>query len=607
MSAALGTTVSLAGCGSDGDGDGTTTSSPGTDDTQTQDGESPSSQEYDRLLRSSFPGGENIQAYHFNPFRGPNSALQGQFLGALMYDPLFITDLKNEEIRGVLAEDWGFEGDSEPWVQIRDDYTWHDGTPLTTEALEILFGINRMEREHFEDSSHSLWSDFEVEDDYTIRFDAVEPFNETYFFAELDPLPVCAAYPGHFRSWYDDLTNAGPGSDEFENTLSNLREDTEAPAIGFGPFALDERTSNLAELSTHEGHPASDEINFSGWQKESVADPELAFVEGQIDHSRSVRFPLADDMMNQLDEDNVSFHRSNYNRAQQMMMNVGFDPETGERRGEWHATYEREVRKSIAHVVNNELVATTTGDNWEPYSWPSSSLPIARLEDDAYDLEGWTNYSGKNDDRAIELINQSDRLYYEDGVVRREEDNEQASLELMAISGRNEFMGPGQVATDNLMDFGWDVTFATVDDATYDDRRRNGEFDLYFDGQRFTSELGLPGLYTWWQSTAGFPDTLEVPMPIGDPDGDLGTVDLIGNLNAYNLTKDEDERHQLKMEMNWALNQFVAQAITTYIWNPVGLRTDHFELGDCDPWLKNNFNLSTFVRIPGEVCLRATE
>ena len=97
-----------------------------------------------------------------------NSVLSGMVVAKQIYEPLIDKDPETGEFVPRLATEWEWVDDTHLRMKLRDDVTFHDGTPFTAEDVKFTIG-------RFPDgaATGSLFSAFDpentvVEDDYTI-------------------------------------------------------------------------------------------------------------------------------------------------------------------------------------------------------------------------------------------------------------------------------------------------------------------------------------------------------------------------------------------------------------------------------------------------------
>ncbi len=106
--------------------------------------------------------------------RGYPSAYEAVYL---LYDQLVRFD-ENLTIQPELATSWEVSEDGLTWTfNLRDDVTFHDGTPFNAEAVK--FHIERLLDPEWASPNRSLWDHItavNVVDDYTIQLTTAEAF-----------------------------------------------------------------------------------------------------------------------------------------------------------------------------------------------------------------------------------------------------------------------------------------------------------------------------------------------------------------------------------------------------------------------------------------------
>ncbi len=187
-----------------------------------------------------FVSGDNIE--DFTP-----TAFRQDFQITVSYlDPLIAVDDVTLEPRPWLAETWAWSLDGRSLdVTLRDDVTWHDGTPLTAE--DVLFSLLAYRDDI--DSAVSFMlavvSDIVVDSDtaFTVSFDEPDgafPYNA-------GNLPIFS------RAQYEDHWTKNPVG---ERTLNGFDFDDAHP-MGTGPWVIEDRTDAGVRFRRNDDHFAT--------------------------------------------------------------------------------------------------------------------------------------------------------------------------------------------------------------------------------------------------------------------------------------------------------------------------------------------------------------
>lgn len=565
--AGTGTVVGLAGCQdtsggptAGGTAGGSTAGGGGSGST---DGSGSTSGGGDSSEVLNFPASSGtVMDFHMNgAFGPPNHITHGSRFGRILFDPVVKFMGNTSTIIPVHASEYTKEG-KDLSITLREQ-TWHNGDPYTVESIKLFYDIEFLLREHTgeERVSTSYIEDYTVRDDLTIDFTLTQDWNEAFVLNSMFDSQMYPFHPAVWTEWRDRLQEAGPGTDEFEQVMSDLTTFTDVRVdgeefVGYGPWQFDTRDSSSLILKKYPDHPNAGDINYGTIQYDAVSEPFAAWAEGQID-LMDTGFPLTEDQKPRAPpEDQYDLMRQDNTRLFLMAMNSDASG-SGDR-----PTYEREIRHSIGFAINYENIASNLGSVWKAWQWPQTNLNPANMESDFFDVSGFT-FHENNKQRAIELINQSDGYSYENGQVV-DSNGEHASLNVMT-GNFPERVTLAQTATDQLKRFGWNASVDVVDDPTYVERRSSGEFDIQIDPEGIESSLYMwekPRITGWLHEQTHYPLQWDVPMPIGEPnlspsDGDLETVDLAELTTQVETTDGLEAAHDVLYKLGWAWNQFL--------------------------------------------------
>jgi peptide/nickel transport system substrate-binding protein len=142
-------------------------------------------------------------------------------------------------LQGDLARSWEMSADGKDWTfTIRDDATWHDGTPVT--AADVVYTVDALKSPEAAGALSAAWAEVTVEalDERTVRFSLATPIGG-FLAAATQPL-----LPAH-------LLGDVPFAELAESDFARL-------PVGTGPYALteiDERGALLLPASVVEPSP----------------------------------------------------------------------------------------------------------------------------------------------------------------------------------------------------------------------------------------------------------------------------------------------------------------------------------------------------------------
>lgn len=567
----------LAGCSNDSSGGGTSSAS-GDGSTETD--------ESTAIVKA---GTNQMDQFHMNGAFGPANAITNSArFGRILFDPLVKYSVNTGEIHPVHARNFEIDGQT-AYVELREQ-TWHNGDPYTAESIALRYDIQSMINEHNdqETSMDRFFTDWEVENDYTIRFDLTQKWNPRWFAKLLLDEYLYPFHPSHWTEWRDRLDSAGPGTDEFGEVLSELGEHTSVTVdgerfVGYGPYKFETVEPTYLELSVYEDHRFAEDIEYDRIEWNTHEDERLAWLEEEVDMV-DAGLPFGQDLQNQMpsDDEYQNYCRDN-NRLLRLVMNSGANlPENQDR-----PTFEREIRHAISFTINRPNAAEAQGQGiWEPWTHVDTNLHFNDIESDWFPADGFTAHSDDGEpklDRAKEMISASEGYSYEGGTVL-DENGEQAELVLLTADFPARVPAARSMASD-LRSFGWDVTLDIVDDPTFVDRRRNGEFDTYIDPSSIDDSLEnwkSGAMLGYDQRRFHYPTEVEVPSvgnPVLDPeDGSLETVDLAEVIGTMESATNTSTERDVLTQLGWVWNQYqMATWVCSRPWMGA-LHNDGFEI-----------------------------
>ena len=133
----------------------------------------------------------------------------------LLYDQLVRFD-SNLQIQPELAESWEVSDDGLTWtLHLRDDVTFHDGTPFNAEAVK--YHVDRLQSEDWASPNRSLWDHIvsvEVVDDYTLQLSTAEPFGPMLFYMAHGSGGI--ASPAAVEEWGKDFVEHPVGTGPYK-------------------------------------------------------------------------------------------------------------------------------------------------------------------------------------------------------------------------------------------------------------------------------------------------------------------------------------------------------------------------------------------------------
>ncbi|MFP8953491.1 ABC transporter substrate-binding protein [Natrialbaceae archaeon A-arb3/5] len=504
---------------------------------------------------------------HCNPF---NPTQRGTWHpGALIFDRPAIYSPSEDEIYSLIATDWEMVEDTTLELSFSDEWTWHDGDDLVAQdwVMQMQMALEIMEYQADDDSRpHQFIESAESVDDYTAQVHLHDPLSETVavqnVVADLVGDESRGIFTKHtddqWSDWHDQLRNSDDS--EMESVLEELTSESYPlleDAVGNGPFQVADIGDNIMIMEKYDDHPNAENINFSEYSVHLYENdnPTQPYVNDEIDAAHT-QFPVEDDVESQL-PDGHTLIKEGFSTNNLITFNCGHDVS--------HDTpfSNVNVRKAVCHVFDRQQVVQLTQGVNRIFDWPPCRVPGDVLDSGTHEAAEWvedfTKYGENDTERAAELLEEEG--YQRDDGEWYTPDGDRFEVNIMNGAERIDF----GVLRENLDEFGVEVNQEQVDDATFDERRQAGDFDIMPDG---SSANGIRALWAldlvpaWVQSITHFNPEAEIPMPVGDPDGSDGTktFNIEEHIRRWQIT-DDDQYHQ---ELMWWWNQNVPQMEAMY-------------------------------------------
>ncbi|GAB7021146.1 ABC transporter substrate-binding protein [Halostagnicola bangensis] len=536
---ALGTTAMVAGCmGGDGMGD--------------VDGD---------RLRTDDRDYAAPEDRHFNPFNPTGSAAWHP--GRMVFDKMAIYSAPADEIYPVIVEDYSKPDDDTLEVEIRDDWTWQNGDAFVIDDWVTQVEINNAlisEGEVGDDEEQDAGpfvQDIEVVDDHFARLSLRDPLSE--HFAAINALATPPGDADHgvftkhddeqWSEWHDQIVDGDESErmDAIEEVITTPHPELTDDPIGNGPFEVSEIGDDEIVCELYEDHPNADNVDFNEFSIHHFEDPIQAYLQGNIDASHS-GWPVSPDLQEQMPEGSelISEDMAHNNL---ITFNCGYDVDV------WDTPFDTpETRQAIAHVFDKEGLRTLAEDTEiEVFEHPPCRVPHGAIDEGEVDVGDFTEYGQNDTDRATELL-EGEGYSLEDDTWYTPDDEE---FEITILTGVDNVVIQTLIA--NLEEFGIQTQQEEVDDATLDERRMAGEYDIIPDGSSADSisEMWSLDLWDWISDLTHHSPEMTVPMPVGDPSGADGeeTITIEDHLTEWRIT-DDDQYHR---ELMWAWNQHIPQ------------------------------------------------
>ncbi|MEY7848380.1 ABC transporter substrate-binding protein [Natrarchaeobius sp. A-rgal3] len=498
---------------------------------------------------------------HFNPFNPSGTA--AWYPGRLVFDKMAVYSAPADEIFPMIVEDYSKPDDDTLEVEIRDDWVWHNGDPVVVEDWTMQVEINNAlihegEVDIDDPDAGPFVQDIEVVDDHFARLSLRDPLSEHFTAIQALARPPGEIHHGVFTKhdddtwseWHEQIVH-GDGDERMsgiEDAITTPYPEITDHPIGNGPFEVATIGDDEIVCEVFDDHPYADDIEIDEFSIHHFEDPIQAYLQENVDASHS-GWPAPPDLQEQMPPGSelISEDLSHNNL---ITFNCGYDVDV------WDTPFEsREVRQAVAHVFDKEGLATLAeGTEIEVFEFPPCRVPHGALQEGVVDVSDFTEYGQNDTETATELL-EGEGYSLEDGTWYTPDDE---VFEISILGGFDNVVIQTLVA--NLNDFGIETVQEEVDDATFDERRMAGEYDIIPDGSSADSisEMWSLDLWDWISDLTHHSPEMTIPMPVGDPTGSDGeqTINVAEHLTEWRITNDE----QYHRELMWAWNQHIPQA-----------------------------------------------
>lgn len=406
--------------------------------------------------------GMSYDLYTSNPLRACGCGAEYEFL-ALNYDMLLRFDERTLAAAPGLAtevptkENGGVSEDGMTYTfHIRDDATWHDGTPVTSRDVAFTYRFVLDNKIGAYNNYLPYDPEFRTPDDSTLVWTTSAPS-----LAPVAP-PYIPILPEHIWAEYDGNAKAGK---QFENI----------PAIGSGPFQLVEwQEGRFWRVEVNEeywGGPALvDEIVFRAFDNaETMA---LALRDGEVDLVSGLPPNIARSLEGQPD---IAVHEAVGRTFLNFAFNFGGQNPAATNHP---ALDDLIVRTAIAHAIDKQalvdkvlLGSGVAGTSLMPPSSPWHWEPAAG-EEQSFDISA-----------ANAMLDDAGYLDTDDdGVREMPGGGEPLDLEIVAASSVVEAPASAKLIAGWLGEIGIDAQVKAVGDGAMNQVWTRGTFDAYLWG-----------------------------------------------------------------------------------------------------------------------------
>jgi peptide/nickel transport system substrate-binding protein len=427
-------------------------------------------------------------------------------------------------------------------ITVTEGVTWHDGDPITASDVvtQVKMDIFMQQPPGDVIETAQALNEREVEIDLKTenREIVLGTYAGRYFHAS----------ENQYGEFVTQFENAGS-----ESERESIREEVasfEAEENGAGPFTITEATAQKFTGEVHDGHPASEALQGVTFEATKTTGNQGILqmgISGKTDYIGPI--VLSESDLAQLPDHFQINPTSNLS---------GFGLF-------WNHTNEHiarpEFRRAIAYLADREQMAKdAAGLKFKaPVGVPTGISGVRkgipeRWVGDA--LSEFTAYE-RSTDRAAQLLESAGYTKQDGEWVGP--NGSPVSLRIVLPGGWTDWVPPGETLGSQLDNFGIQTDVEIVDAPTWNGETvPNGDFDItprFWGGGRPHPFFGFRTLTASSDAAAAnLPTSVEVPMPVGDPDGTTTDVDIEAKTQQIPETSGA-EAEQLVRELAWAVNQ----------------------------------------------------
>ncbi|WP_231186541.1 ABC transporter substrate-binding protein [Haladaptatus sp. DYF46] len=348
------TMAGLAGCGGSNpnDPDVTMSGTPGNDSSGSngKNGTPVTTELHMRAPVSWQPSKANI-----NPFTDTKNT--EFWMDNMWWESLVWPNAKGEPMY-YLADEINIKGSGcEVEIQLNDEYTWWDGTPVTAQDFRTAAVITDYKESYGPDETDDSW---EVVDKHTLKHHLAGPANPSLQKTASAYYTVPAKHD-YFKSWLDKYEDAGGQSavekvtKELTSTTITLNDLTEK-GLGCGMWKPKQLSPTNAVHEKYEDHPRADWTNLKTFNWHLISEKQKAIQAlnaGQLD--------MGDKTVNQAKSNGTVDVFNQFGTSSIVKIAMNWNNEHLAR---------RPVRRAIAYLMDHDqlvkVIRSTQGLNYKP-------------------------------------------------------------------------------------------------------------------------------------------------------------------------------------------------------------------------------------------------
>ncbi|WP_165875273.1 ABC transporter substrate-binding protein [Natrarchaeobius chitinivorans] len=444
------------------------------------------------------------------------------------------------------------------------DRTWHDGDAITSEdiytklRLDMAFG-NAIDQyiDSIEDTGDA------------VEFTLSQDVNPSVFTHELTAINLDTKRD-IYAEWLEQVEDATT-EDEINEIVGDLAGWNLEEPVGTSPYALEERSQQEFIYRPHDGHPLADEIDIDGLQVLPHADQGASWQSALSERVDMMAGGTPQETAEEILETDTFDKMFQNIFLIHLAVTFNYDHEV------WR---DPPVRRAIAYALDRDAATQAGGyveGEWGRLREPQQDLHGINIGVEAFlddEFIGTLTDYGYDEQRTDEAAAELESAGYErdSNDMWVDSSGEPLSMDFKVISSFSEFVRAGQSIEEQLTDFGIDVEVITQESTTFFDDLWDGDYDVgtgYWGGGMTPYVMYQKPFYDAPRDfqTTNHPDTVDVPMPVGETSGDVESIDVIDRLDELSTAGDDERVQEITRELAWVYNQTVPQIP---IWSRYG-------------------------------------
>ncbi|MFC6734086.1 ABC transporter substrate-binding protein [Haladaptatus sp. DYSN1] len=561
LTAATGLAGAVAGCTSTDDSGNTTGTGTGDGGDSVMD---------NKLTMASNPN----MPFEKNSWgmNGYNPQRKGGEISAIAIDRYMQFNPQTGEFLPRIAEEFSV-ADGILTVTMSDSYGWASGDPITAHDFATHYKILK----GMEYGVGELFDSIEATDDRTVEISLTAPDTSRNILG-MEFLISAASTPESLYGDYAKRFDEASSEDETKAIQKELQELTINPwdssmedlhAKTSGPFKMSEFNNQFVLMEPNEHYPNADNLNYS-LEYQIVRDANALMSLLKADKLDAEVWAMSNEFLEGLPDHHDAWITPKFGgNAIMFMMN---DDVYGN----------RDVRMALNYILDQQQMAKASNFVATPVTH-FTGMPDSVTESyiPADTLDKFSTYEPDTEKATQHLENagfsvEDDSVYMPNG--------DEWNLVLPVDSNSQDRIKESTIAVQQLNDFGINAEMKVSDASTYWKRYREGDWTIasWAFGERWNPLPYYDYKFLYSGETSGpawnrlSEVEVQAPYPIGDPNGDLQTVDYREKISALQKASGDKEA-ELITELGWVFNQnmFVIpvshetrqQVVTSDAWN----------------------------------------